>query len=324
MNSSTHSMYSGKPAGIQTIYVDSGPDFGSKMVIDLLYVHRPPSRPRISWEDAPHSTNFVQPAASPTEEPDHQGLPPLGVPVACDDHEPELVRFVDGADSATRKMALQERVGQQCGKRGRIFLNQSRQGELSVRLDRVAVQAAARSVRSPRRAVVVGIDGIDQCLESPSRRAFQLKMLINVGATVICTVDGRYSDSNLLAFHLRALGIKVILEKLATEGCAKESAAHKNPRNSHATRSVTVGHFPEVHTPSLAACGSKFRQHSAPTETNSFAPREESEKRSEGRQCWRSEDAVHFTSTELERQEYARAYRNEFAMNRLLGEGKQL
>ncbi|TAL98768.1 MAG: hypothetical protein EPN73_02340 [Paraburkholderia sp.] len=324
MDSSTHFAYAAEQAGIRTIYVDNGREFDPKLVADVLFLQRPPARQRVSWEGASCSTTFAQPQAFATEEPRYQGLPPLGLPAACGDHEPEFVRFLDGADSAARETALQERMRQQCGKRGRMVLVLSRQGELGVRLDRVASRADAVYARSPERPFVVGIDGIDQRLESPSRRAFQVKALLNVGATVICAVDGRYSDSGLLAFHLRTLGIKVIRETLVTEGGANEFAFHKSPRASDATTSVAVGGFPEVRTPALTACGFKFQRHCVPTAKNRFARCEEPETRSELRRYWRRENSDHYKSTEFEREEYARAYRNPFAMNRLLCEGKNL
>ncbi|CAE6872687.1 hypothetical protein [Paraburkholderia domus] len=322
MNSSAHFIQSRKQAEIRTIYVDNGPTINSKMVADVLYVHQPAARPRVSWEDYPCPTTSAQRTVCATEEPNYQGLPPLGLPVACGDHEPHLIRFLDGADSVTRSAALQARMRQLCVQRGRKLLVLSKPGELSTQLDRMAIHAAALYARCPERLVVVGIDGIDQYLESPSRIASQLKTLIDGGVTVACAVDGRYRDSHLLTFHLRTLGVIVIRERLATESGANESAVCKSARFSPAPTSVTVRRFPEVLTPALAAYVSKVQRQGATTEMNSFVPREEPGDAPELRQCRRSENAVHFTSTELERAEYARAYRNDFAMNRLLCEWK--
>ncbi|EUC18709.1 hypothetical protein [Paraburkholderia hospita] len=324
MDSSTSFAYSTEQAEIKTLYFDNGPDLNKKLVTGSVCLHRPPARQRVSLEKASGSTTFAQPTTCAIEEPSYEGLPPLGLPAACGDHDPGFVRFLDGPDSAARAIALQERLRHECGKLGRMFLILSWQGELSLRLGAARIATQSLYARSPERPVVVGIDGIDQCLESPSHRAFQVKRLIDVGAIVIGAVDGRYGDSRLLKLHLRTLGVTVIHEKLVTGRRAKERAVHERPRPSDATRSVAVGRFPEIDTPALAACGYKFRQHRVSTAKNSFAGRKEPEKRSELRHNGRSDDTGDFTSTGLEREDYARAYRNAFAMNRLLCEGKKL
>jgi hypothetical protein len=179
-----------------------------------------------------------------------------------------------------------------------------RQDELGAQLRRAATWAAALRAQFPERSIFIGIDGIDQRLTSPSSVAYQLTTLVNVGATIVCAVDGRYSDAHLLTFHLRTLGITVVRESLCS--------------SSVTGISVTPRKFPTVHTPALTAYVS--RKHAGPFTQNDVADRTVPDKKPESKRCWLCEGAARFAIAEFERAEHAHAYRNEFSVNRLLRE----
>ncbi|RQR27305.1 hypothetical protein DIE22_31000 [Burkholderia sp. Bp9142] len=161
---------------------------------------------------------------------------------------------------------------------------------------RAAIWTATLRAQFPGRSIFIGIDGIDQRLTSPSSVASQLATLVNIGATIICAVDGRYSDAHLLTFHLRVLGITVVREGQCSSSITEIGV----------TRS-----FPTVHTPALTTYA--YRKHAESFAQIDVADGTVPDKRPKSKRGRLDEDAVCF----------AAAYRNPFAISRLLAERKR-
>jgi len=232
MNLSTDFMQSERPAKDRVIYGDNRREHNSKMVSDAIYLHRPATRLGISWVRDPCAKTVAQRTFNAKESPGDRRLPPLPQAVVCRDHEPHVIRFVDGEDAPMRKRALETCVSQLGAVRGRKLLLRCKQGELENQLGYVKAWAEKRCARFPARPVVVGIDGIDQWLASPRVAACHLQAILDVGTTVACAVDARYVDSRLLTFQLRVLGIRVKASPvfLLRPRC---SASHQTRRAGH-------------------------------------------------------------------------------------------
>ncbi|WP_232513628.1 hypothetical protein, partial [Burkholderia humptydooensis] len=235
--------------------------------------------------------------------PDDQGLPPAGQHVACSDYEPRIVLFLSGPDSSIRRERLQLRLAELATGCRHALVMFRRPDDLGAQL-RAAIGTATQHAQFAERSIFIGIDGIDQRLTSPSSVASQLAMLVNIGATIICAVDGRYSDAHLLTLHLRTLGIAVVRESLRSPSVTEIS--------------VTPGSFPVAHTPALTAYVSRKQAESLTQ--SAVAECTVPDKQPKLKRCRLGEGAVRFAFAEFERAEYARAYRNEFAVNRLLRE----
>ncbi|MHB9833321.1 hypothetical protein Q8F57_000635 [Paraburkholderia terrae] len=206
-------------------------------------------------------------------------------------------------------------VSQLGAAQGRTLLVRCKQGERDNQLGCARAWAAKLCARCPVRRVVVGIDGIDLWLTSPSVAACQLHAILNVGAAVVCAVDSRYGDSRLLAFHLRILGIVVIRELHLPKRLTCVSAGLGMPRFSPDSKSgALVRSFPYVHTPTLAAYMAERKNPGAQTTPDHpLNQRELKGRRTSG-------GAALSALSQYERVEYARAYRNGFSVNRLLRE----
>ena len=214
-----------------------------------------------------------------------------------------------------RKRALETCVSQLGAVRGRKLLLRCKQGELENQLGYVKAWAEKRCARFPARPVVVGIDGIDQWLASPRVAACHLQAILDVGTTVACAVDARYVDSRLLTFQLRVLGIRVIREALVPQSFTGVSPAPEMQRFSPDAKSGTlVRRFPYVHAPTLAAHVAERKNPGAQTTPDN--PLDQRALRRRGT----SGGAAHSALSEHARMEYARAYRNDRAINRLLRE----
>ncbi|PRZ52282.1 hypothetical protein BX589_115162 [Paraburkholderia fungorum] len=142
----------------------------------------------------------------------------------CSGHESRIVRFLNGPDSPGRTERLRSRLIELAGGRCHELQLCCMQAELG---DRLRSVIAALHLRPFGRFAFVAIDGIDQRPTSPSSIALQLTTLANAGATIICSVDGRYGDAHLLKFHLRALGIRVVCESLSL--CLAAAAHRESP-----------------------------------------------------------------------------------------------
>ncbi|WP_321932143.1 hypothetical protein [Paraburkholderia guartelaensis] len=196
--------------------------------------------------------------------------------------------------------------------RGRKLLVRRKQGELDSQLGRARAWATELAARGPVHPIIIGIDGMDLWLTSLRHAAFQLRAMLDVGATVVCAVDARYEDSHLLTFYLRTLGIKVIREPLLPKKLPGVSAGLKTSRLSpDAENGEPTGLFPDVQTPALSAYVAELRN-----PTRHMARDIQTSQRELKRRRAR-EGAALSALAEYERAKYERAYRNGFAVSRL-------
>ncbi len=315
MNSFEVFMQSQKPPKARVMYCASGQESNSKMVSDAVCLHLPPMHSWMPWGSGMNAVMAGQRTVTAQASPGDRRLPPLPQAVVCSDHEPQIIRFVDGEDGPTRRRALQTCVNQLGATRGRKLLVRCRQGEHDNQLGYARRWAAELCARWSARPVVVGIDGIDQWLTSPSVAARYLQAILNVGAAVACAVDPRYLDSRLLAFHLRILGIVVVRDPLVPKRFIRVSTGLEMPRLSpEAERGTPARRFPGVRSTALGAYAAESHDRGAPTTWNGAASQQGSKYRRT------SEHATPSAISDAERVEYARAYRNSFAINRLLRE----
>ncbi|WP_322003755.1 hypothetical protein [Paraburkholderia tropica] len=200
-----------KHLGVQTLWVDNGPEIRGDAVGNFVR-HIPALAPRPNGVVlAPPSSSRV--LLSMRENANHRGLPPPTLPVTSANHAPKSIRFIDGPDIALRRTILRRRMHEASVDGAYQLFVASEKGQVSVRLFRAVVSASAQSAGNA--CAVVGIDGVDQFLASPGKIACHIKALANVAANVICSIDSRCCDWLLLVFHLRVLGLKVVHEKLA-------------------------------------------------------------------------------------------------------------
>ncbi|MEX3761426.1 hypothetical protein [Paraburkholderia phenoliruptrix] len=224
MNTSMHFVISGETALRRTARSSFGA-VDSEAVLDWAAMprmtspasaSRPPRSRSRAWDEV---------------EVDDQGLPPTHVQAECGEREPRSVLFLNAPDSPHRTEQLHSRSLQLAGRRCHKLLligTQNGWGGL-LRAVLAALRAAPRGY-----SVSVGVDGIDQQLTSPNSTALLLAALLDAGATIICSVDGRYGDAYLLKSHLRTLGITVMYELSA---------------RLSAGRSDSSGAFPASYTP---------------------------------------------------------------------------
>lgn len=226
--------------------------------------------------------------------PNDEGLPPTGTAVACSNYQPRIIRIVTGPDTPIRRERLQLRLAELANGRHHTLLMLRGPDDVGAQL-RAATSTATLCAQLSERSVFIGVDGIDQRLTSPSSVAAQLATLVNVGATIVCTVDGRYSDAHLLMFHLRTLGITVVRENLCS---------------SSVTEIGVTPRFPTVHTPALTAYVA--RKHADSFTQIDVADGTVPDTRPKSKRCRLDECAARF----------AAAYCNPFAISRLLAERK--
>lgn len=313
MNLSVDFMQSERPD--QAFYGAIRRENRSTSVSDATYLRRPATRPGICWVRSPCAQSVTPRTFNAHEPLGYQMLPPLPAAVACGDFEPHVVRLVDGEDAPMRKKALETCVRQLGAARGRRLLVRCKRGELEQQLGHARAWAEKRCDRFPSRPVVVGIDGIDQWLTSPVVAARQLQAILHVGATVACGVDARYVDSLLLTLQLRVLGIMVIREAVVPGSLTSVSPApdmHCSSADSKSGRPVRS--FPYVNAPALAAHVAERKNPGAQT------PLDNSLDQRALKQRGATEGAARWALSGSERVECARAYRSNFAINRLLRE----
>ncbi|MEM5289926.1 hypothetical protein ACFQ3P_06860 [Paraburkholderia sabiae] len=243
-------------------------------------------------------------------------LPPLSPRAVSSDHERREIRFVIGPDTPSRRRELAACVNHLAGPRGQKLVVPRKHGGLDEQLGDIRAWVTDRCAQYAARRVVVGIDGMDQWLTSASAAASQLRAILNVGASVACAVDSRYGDFRLLMLHLRILGIEVICEPYFPKRLTGVSTGPEMQRlSSEAKCGVPVRQFPCVQTPALAAYAFDL-QHvkMRPTWNNRAGQQRELTHR------WSSEGGTHSAFSQYKQNEYARLYRNDFAINRLLRE----
>ncbi|TDN64015.1 hypothetical protein B0G77_7716 [Paraburkholderia sp. BL10I2N1] len=315
MNSSVDFVQSDKPVAGGIIRGSKAPGGDSKMVnASCRRLHGALSQtPRAV---VPCARNVVERIFAAKESLVDRRLPPLSPRAVSSDHERQEIRFVIGPDTPSRRRELAACVNHLAGPRGQKLVVPRKQGGLDEQLDHVRTWATERCVRSPMRPVVVGIDGMDQWLTSASAAASQLRALLNVGAEVVCAVDSRYGDFRLLTLHLRILGIEVIREPRLPKRLTSVSTDPETQRLSpEAECGVPVRRFPSVQIPALAAYASDLQHVKLqPTRNNRAGQQRELTHR------WSSEGGTHSAFSQYKQNEYARVYRNHFAINRLLRE----
>ncbi|WP_157653283.1 hypothetical protein [Burkholderia ubonensis] len=291
MNTSMHSVSDEVSATRQTICGKFGGYVGAEVVSDVTRspMMRLPTLVRTPFPKAPKQVLPDDGA------PDDQGLPPTGTHVACSDSEPRFVRFITGPDLPIRRERLQLRLAELATGCRHTLLMLRKPDDLGAQL-RAAIWTATLRAQFPERSIFIGIDGIDQRLTSPRSVAAQLATLVNIGATIICAVDGRYSDAHLLTFHLRILGITVVREGQCSSSVTEIGGT---PRR-----------FPTVHTPALTTYA--YRKHADSFTQIDVADGTVPDKRPKSKRCRLDECAARF----------AAAYCNPFAISRLLAERK--
>ncbi|MGF6506270.1 hypothetical protein [Paraburkholderia sp. 32] len=310
MNSSMHFIQPEQAASARIPYGANRCEFDPEVVADKRYLHRPATHAERAWLDARCTLTAVRRAVTARFALGEHGLPHLPHFVADSDHEPRVIRFVEGPDSPIRTRALEARVSQLGGPRGRKLFVRCKQGELDKQLVCARARAAELCAQAPLRPVVLGIDGADQWLTSATAAAFQVQAILDAGAGVVCAVDPRYGDSRLLTFHLRTLGIMVIREPHLPDRSGTTPAVPTTPRLSpDAGTGVPPRRFPSVSTAALAAYVAELSNPGAQLARNNPASQREPDP------CWAGEGEVPSAPCE-----YERAYRNDFAIHRLLRE----
>lgn len=311
MNTSENFKNTSKYLAVQTVYVDNGPEFRREAVEEILR-HAAPLAPRLTRAKSAMPTARGE-ASSMLEDSKYKGLPPPTLPVTSGNHDPKSIRFIDGPDTALRRTVLRRRMHEVSADGAYQLLVGSEKGQVSVRLDRAVVAATAKSTAKAR--AVVGIDGVDQFLASPGKIACSIKSLTNINVAVICSIDSRYCDWLLLAFHLRILGLKVVSEKLAASVYI-DGALMKQ----HVESKMALGPFPVTSTPALAAFTYRRRQLDghieavrryllkAPAKTQMSSPQAA------------ARNAAWQAAVRRDRDDCARAFRNSFAIGQLLRE----
>jgi len=308
----TQSVNSAKIGGLDR---RSKRDSASYLSADRLERNRAAAGPDLSDIRGHSTSSSARPTETAHESSSDQKLPPLPTAAVVIDHERKAVLMVEGEDTPARQRALAKRMSSVGAGRGRRLFIRCAQGEVRSQLVYAATWAAGLCARCPANPVIVGINAIDQGLTSPYKVAYLLQAILNVGAEVACAVDTRYVDSLLLVFHLRTLGIEVIHEPLDLTGSIRAYAEHKMPRLlSSAMSEARSRPFPRVGAPVPRACATELQKTGGQTTKNSEAGQPES------KFCWPYDDAGHLAISEFERREHARAYRNGFAVNRLLRE----
>jgi len=313
MNLSVDFMQSEKPD--QAFYGANRRENHSSIVPDAIYLRRPATPQGMLWGKGPCAQIVTQRMFSAKKSLGYQIPPPLPEAVACRAFEPYVIRLVDGEDAPMRKRALETCVRQLGAARGRRLLIRCERGELDRQLGYARAWAEKRCDRSPSRPVVVGIDGIDQWLTSPVVAACQLQAILSVGATVVCAVDARYVDSLLLTLQLRVLGIMVVREALVPGSLTSVSPGPWTQCSSADSKSGSpVQSFPYVNAPALVAHMAKHKHPGAQTPPDNPFDQRARQPRGATRGAARS------VLSQSERVECARAYRSDFAIERLLRE----
>ncbi|SAL04998.1 hypothetical protein AWB78_07237 [Caballeronia calidae] len=314
MNSSVSFMQSEQVVKARSRYCDSGLEGDTNPTVDGRYLHRPAGCTKPSQDTAPCAFADACRTFTVDESPSDRRPPLPPQTVARSVHEPQVIRFVDGQDAFARRSALEACLRQHWSDPGRTLLISCRKGELPNQLQRAKIWVAERSARHPTKPVFVGIDGIDQWLLSPGVVASNLVALLNVGATVACSVDSRYGDSRLLMFHLRTLGIVVICQPVLSVRRVSVCAGRETPRLALDTEpEVSAWKMRKTPAPAPGAMVAERRSLGTHTRKNARSPRECEHHRTR-------DGMAGSTFSEHERIKYARAYRNAFAVNRLLRE----
>jgi hypothetical protein len=314
MDSSIHFANVNKHLDIQTLYVDYGPHFSGRL---------PPE------EECPASELSLKPVslrrrakpalAAPSngartmlEEPNFKGLPPTGLPVASGNHDPKLVLFIDGAKTVARRAALLKRMDEAAAGGGAKLRVDCVEGLVSLRLDRATLSAPGEPTARGAQRPVVGIDAVEQYLGSPCRFASQLRKLINVDVSVVCTIDSRYCDWPLLAFYLCLLGLTVIRETVVADDFIRRRQLRMSP-----TKGTLRAGWPEAtDAPSPAEFSAQprpFSRADSKEYSERFVPFSASLRSPYAR-------AARLASAMRERESYANAYQSTFAVGRLLRE----
>jgi hypothetical protein len=309
MDSSIHITNVKNQSNIQTLYVDNGLGFYGSPSLERYLASEVSLKPASLRRRAkPASAATSNGARTIQEEPNYKGLPPTGLPVASGNHDPKLVLFIDGAKTATRQAVLHKRMDEAAAGGGAKLLVFCFEGLVSAKLS-ATEQPASRGTRRP----VVGIDGVDQYLGSPFRFAFQVRTLISIAVAVVCTIDSRCCDWPLLAFYLRVFGLTVMRETVVADDITFRPRLQK----SSTKREMRAGRLPETDVPSLA----QFVAHShllgrvdLKEDSERFVPSSASPRSSP------SARAARLASAMRERENYAHAYQNSFAIGRLLRE----
>ncbi|WP_176081837.1 hypothetical protein [Paraburkholderia tropica] len=314
MDSSIHFANVNKHLGIQTLYVDNGPHFSSRLsaeeCLESWLLLKPASLRRRAKPTSAVPSNG---AGTMQEEPNFKGLPPPGLPVASGNHDPKLVLFIDGAKTAARSAALLKRMDEAAVGGGAKLRVDCVEGLVSLRLDRATLRAAGEPTARGTQRPVVGIDAVEQYLGSPCRFASQLRTLIDVDVSVVCTIDSRCCDWLLLAFYLCLLGLTVMRETVVADDIIRRRQLRKSPTKGMMRAEWTA----ETDAPSLAEFAAQPHQFSRAD------PKEDSERLVASSISLRnspSTRAAKLASAMRERESYAHAYQNTFAVGRLLRE----
>jgi hypothetical protein len=233
---------------------------------------------------------------------DDQGHPPATAYIACSDDGPRSVRFLDGPDSPLRTRQLHACVFDLTAGRCHELLMLRGQKALASQLQQTAIWASGLRAQLPGRPVLLAINGVDQRLTFPVSIARELTTLANIGVSIVCTVDGRYGDARMLTFDLRTLWVSVLAESLHSF-LGKRSGLIRRT-------------FPVVDTPALAA----YRSRNCDLRcTKSGAADDELPDRDSERPGV-EKNLSRRAGEESTSAEFARAYRNYFAINRLMRE----
>ncbi|WP_321813125.1 MULTISPECIES: hypothetical protein [unclassified Paraburkholderia] len=255
MNSSMHSAQSGKAVKVRISYRGDPRDRNLLMVNDAPFSPRPRR-----WDMDMPAMYAARSVFTVGESPADHGMPDCPAAVACGAHEPPVIRFIDGEATSSRVRRLKGRMLQLRTGAARGLLVRCAPGEVGRRLNHAKIwaQQSAQDTAPP----VVGIDGVDLWLTSPSAAARHLQAILDVGAVVVCAVDFRYGESRYLMFHLRVRGIAVIREVSVLPGSPRYSSVPKSPRlSSDSQNGMSARTFPYAHTPTLKAYFAG-RQHS--------------------------------------------------------------
>jgi hypothetical protein len=312
MDTSTQITNVNKQLKVQAYYVDSKPEFDSQLLAEMLARHLPVPAVRHDPRATPASADASKVAHPMQEEANYRGSPPRRLTVADGKHDPKFVRFIDGANPTARKALMDKRMDEAIAGGGTKLCVDCLKSTVSILVNTVAVAVTAKPATCDTQRTVVGIDGVDQYQGSPSRIAYQIQKLIDVGVAVVCTIDSRYHDWLLLAYYLRLFGLLVIRERVVVADVTLYLRGHRS-----SARGDFRSRFLATDMPSFAGYVPQLRQ------VDRVSPRANSDQVAMPTLSPRkslSARAARLASAERERKSYARAYQNSFAVGRLLRE----
>jgi hypothetical protein len=301
MNSSIHFTNVKKQPRVKALYVYNNPCCPGYQTPPEAPVNEPSIKPEwLSGRPMPASAFASNRTNLVLEERSRKGSPPPRLPIASAYSDPNSILFIEGANTAARHAVLLRRLDEVAAGVGVMLRIVCVKGVVGLRLDRAASRASDNRGANNLPPPVVGIDGIEQYLVSPWLAAFRLRRLIDAGFAVVCTIDSRQCNWPLLAFCLRAFGVTPRLELMRRNDDPMPSRLTVTSRMKQIKQ---VGHTAEAKAPSTTISGTQQPQHNY-TLRRSFS----------------SARAARLVSAMRQRESYAQAYENVFAISRLLRE----